>query len=224
MKLQEYFSLTNEQVAKFEKYRDLLLEWNEKFNLTAITDLDEIEEKHFIDSLYTCKFIDFSKGKLLDIGSGAGFPGIPLAIAFPKLKVTLLESNGKKVSFLEEVKSQLGLENVSVINGRAEDLKQRDYYDFITARAVKQLNILVELSLPFVKVHGLLVAYKGSNAETELEEAKSALRKLNSSVKFIKSYELPISQDNRKLLVISKAKPCQKKYPRNYSEIVKQPL
>ena len=224
MKLQEYFSLTNEQVAKFEKYRDLLLEWNEKFNLTAITDLDEIEEKHFIDSLYACKFIDFSKGKLLDIGSGAGFPGIPLAIAYPKLKVTLLESNGKKVSFLEEVKSQLGLENVSVINGRAEDLKKRDYYDFVTARAVKQLNILAELSLPFVKVHGLLVAYKGSNAETELEEAKSALRKLNSSVKFIKSYELPISQDNRKLLLISKAKPCQKKYPRNYSEIVKQPL
>ena len=224
MELQEYFSITNEQVAKFEKYRDLLLEWNEKFNLTAITDLDEIEEKHFIDSLYACKFIDFSKGKLLDIGSGAGFPGIPLAIAFPKLKVTLLESNGKKVSFLEEVKSQLGLENVSVINGRAENLKQRDYYDFVTARAVKQLNILAELSLPFVKVHGLLVAYKGSNAETELEEAKSALRKLNSSVKFIKSYELPISQDNRKLLVISKVKPCQKKYPRNYSEIVKQPL
>ena len=224
MRLQEYFSLTNEQVAKFEKFRVLLLEWNEKFNLTAITNLDEIEEKHFIDSLLPSNYIDFSKGKLLDIGSGAGFPGIPLAIMFPKLKVTLLESNGKKVSFLNDVKTQLGLENVVVINGRAEDLKQRDYFDFVTARAVKQLNILAELSLPFVKVRGLLVAYKGSTAEDELEESKSALRKLNSSLKFMKSYELPISKDNRKLLVISKAKPCQKKYPRNYSEIVKQPL
>ncbi len=224
MRLQEYFSLTNEQVAKFEKYRDLLLEWNEKFNLTAITDPDEIEEKHFIDSLLACNYIDFSKGRLLDIGSGAGFPGVPLAIANPKLKVTLLESNGKKVTFLNEVKTQLDLDNVTVVNGRAEDLKQRDYFDFVTARAVKQLNILAELTLPFVRVHGLLVAYKGSNAEEELNEAKSALRKLNSSVKFIKSYELPISKDNRKLLVISKAKPCQKKYPRNYSEIVKQPL
>ena len=224
MRLQEFFNLTNDQVAKFEKYRSLLLEWNEKFNLTAITDPDEIEEKHFIDSLLASNFVDFSKGKLLDVGSGAGFPGIPLAIVFPKLKVTLLESNGKKISFLNEVKSQLGLENVVVVNGRAEELKQRDYFDFVTARAVKQLNILAELTLPFVRVHGLLVAYKGSSGDKELEEAKSALRKLNSSVKFIKSYELPISKDNRKLLVISKAKPCQKKYPRNYSEIVKQPL
>ena len=224
MNLEKYFDLTSEQVAKFEKYRDLLLEWNEKFNLTAITDKDEIEEKHFIDSLLASNYLDFSKGRLLDIGSGAGFPGVPLAIAFPKLKVTLLESNGKKVTFLNEAKSQLGLENVTVVNGRAEDLKQRDYYDFVTARAVKQLNILAEITLPFVRVHGLLVAYKGSSAEEELEEAKSALRKLNSSVKFIKSYELPISKDNRKLLVISKSKPCQKKYPRNYSEIVKQPL
>ncbi len=224
MRLQEYFTLNNEQVSKFEKYRDLLLEWNEKFNLTAITDPDEIEEKHFIDSLLASKYVDFSKGRLLDIGSGAGFPGIPLAIAFPKLKVTLLESNGKKVTFLNEVKKELGLENVTVINGRAEDLKQHDYFDFVTARAVKQLNILAELTLPFVRTHGFLVAYKGSNAEEELNEAKSALRKLNSSLKFIKSYELPISKDNRKLLVISKTKPCQKKYPRNYSEIVNQPL
>ena len=224
MRLQEFFNLTNDQVAKFEKYRSLLLEWNEKFNLTAITDPDEIEEKHFIDSLLASNFIDFSKGKLLDVGSGAGFPGIPLAIVFPKLKVTLLESNGKKIRFLNEVKSQLGLENVVVVNGRAEELKQRDYFDFVTARAVKQLNILAELTLPFVRIHGLLVAYKGSSGDEELEEAKSALRKLNSSVKFIKSYELPISKDNRKLLVISKAKACQKKYPRNYSEIVKQPL
>ena len=224
MKLQDYFSLTNEQVAKFEKYRDLLIEWNEKFNLTAITDPDEIEEKHFIDSLLPLNYVDFSKGRLLDVGSGAGFPGIPIAIVFPKLKVTLLESNGKKVSFMNEVISQLGLENVKAVYGRVENLKERDYYDFVTARAVKQLNILAELTLPFVRTHGLLVAYKGSNAEEELELAKSALRKLNSSVKFIKSYELPISKDNRKLLVISKAKPCQKKYPRNYSEIVKQPL
>ena len=224
MRLQEFFALTDEQVQKFILYRELLLEWNDKFNLTAITDPDEIEEKHFIDSLLAMNYIDFSKGSLLDVGSGAGFPGVPLAIANPKLKVTLLESNGKKINFLNEVKSKLCLENISVVNGRAEDLKQREYFDFVTARAVKQLNILAELTLPFIRAHGLLVAYKGSNAENELDEAKSALRKLNSSLKFIKSYKLPFSQDSRKLLVISKTKPCQKKYPRNYSEIVKQPL
>lgn len=224
MRLKELFGLSDEQIEKFEKYRNLLLEWNKKFNLTAIIDPDEIEEKHFIDSLIVSDFIDLSKGKLLDIGSGAGFPGIPLAIAFPNLKITLLESNRKKVSFLNEAKVQLGLENVTISMGRAEELKQRDYFDFVIARAVKQLNILAELSLPFVRVHGLLLAYKGSNAEVELEEAKSALIKLNSSIKFIKSYELPFSKDNRKLLVISKNKSCQKKYPRNYSEICKQPL
>ena len=224
MKLEQYFDLSNEQVEKFHKYRDLLLEWNEKFNLTAITDKEEIDEKHFIDSLLPLKYVEVKRGRLLDIGSGAGFPGIPLAIVCPKVKVTLLESNGKKVRFLNEVVNQLGLENVNVINGRAENLKEKESFNYVTARAVKQLNILLELSVPFLKVRGELFAYKGPDAEEEIKASKSALRKLNAQVKNIFDYQLPISRDNRKLLVISKQKATQKKYPRNYSEIVQQPL
>jgi len=224
MILEKEFNLTKEQLDKFNLYRDLLLEWNEKFNLTAITDLEEIEEKHFIDSLLPTNFYTFKKGKLLDIGSGAGFPGIPLAIYLPDLKVTLLESNGKKVSFLNEVVEKLELKNVNVINGRAEDLKLRSSFDYVTGRAVKSLNIFAELGIPFVKVHGVLLAYKGDHADDELNEAKSALRKLNSSVVAKYRYSLPKSQDNRNLLVILKQKEIQKKYPRNYSEIIKNPL
>lgn len=222
--LKEEFQLTDEQINQFNLYRDLLLEWNEKFNLTAITEKDEIEEKHFIDSLLPTKFYSFKKGKLLDIGSGAGFPGIPLAIFLPDLNVTLLESNGKKVTFLNEVVNRLQLKNVKVINGRAEDLKLRSSFDYVTGRAVKSLNIFVELGLPFVKVHGVLLAYKGDHAEEEILEAKSALRKLNSAIVSKYSYSLPKSQDNRNLLVILKQKEVQKKYPRNYSEIIKNPL
>lgn len=222
--LSNEFNLSNEQIQQFDLYCKLLLEWNEKFNLTAITDEEEIEEKHFIDSLLVTKFVNLNKGKLLDIGSGAGFPGIPLAIYQPNLKVTLLESNGKKVSFLNEVVKQLDLKNVTVSNGRAEDLKVRSSFDYVTARAVKSLNILVELSIPFVKVHGTLLAYKGDRAVEEINEAKSALRKLNAKLIEKHSYRLPKSQDNRNLLVILKEKEVQKKYPRNYSEIIKNPL
>ena len=222
--LSKEFNLSNEQIRQFDLYRKLLLEWNEKFNLTAITDEEEIEEKHFIDSLLPTKFVILNKGKLLDIGSGAGFPGIPLAIYQPNLKVTLLESNGKKVSFLNEVVKQLDLKNVTVSNGRAEDLKVRSSFDYVTARAVKSLNILVELSIPFVKVHGTLLAYKGDRADEEINEAKSALRKLNAKLIEKHLYRLPKSQDNRNLLVILKEKEVQKKYPRNYSEIIKNPL
>jgi len=224
MKITDYFVLTPEQEEKFAKFESLLLEWNEKFNLTAILDHDEITEKHFIDSLLATNFVELKHGRLLDIGSGAGFPGIPLAIYLPKLKITLLESNGKKVTFLNEVVKQLNLENVTVINGRAEDLKNREYYDFVTARAVKALNILMELTIPFVKVHGALIAYKGRDADAEIIEAKSAFKKLNCKLKNSFAYELPKTKDNRKLLVIIKEKATLKKYPRNYSEISKQPL
>lgn len=224
MKLLEEYGLSSNQIIKFERYLSLLLEWNEKFNLTAITDKDQIEEKHFIDSIYLNKYVELKGKSLIDIGSGAGFPGIPLAIIEPELKVTLLESNGKKVTFLKEVVSELKLTNVQVIQGRAEELGTREKYDIVTARAVKELNVLLEISFYLLKVGGSFVAYKSSNIDNEINNAKHAFKCLgiNDYKKF--DYCLPKSKDIRVLLEILKEKPTQKKYPRHYSEISKQPL
>ena len=224
MKLLEEFGLNKEQISKFETYLDLLLEWNEKFNLTAITDKDEIEEKHFIDSIELVKYFDVKNKTLLDVGSGAGFPGIPLAIVEPSLKVTLLESNGKRVSFLKEAVKVLDLKNVDIIQGRVEELGTREKYDFVTARAVKELNILLELCFYLVKVGGSFIAYKSSGAEEEILNAKHAFKclQIEEFKKF--DYYLPKSKNNRVFLGILKKNKTQKKYPRRYSEIVKQPL
>ena len=224
MKLLKEYGLSNEMISKFVKYRDILLEWNEKFNLTAITDKDEIEEKHFIDSLFLDKYIPLENKTLLDVGSGAGFPGIPLAIAHPNLKVTLIESNGKKITFLKEAVKQLGLDNVEVVQSRIEEFAKRESFDIVTARAVKELNILLELTIPFAKVGGVLVAYKSILIDEELKRANHALKVLEISNIDRKDYVLPKSKDNRVLLVIFKQKPTKKKYPRNYSEITKAPL
>ena len=224
MKLLKEYGLSDEMISKFSKYRDLLLEWNSKFNLTAITDKDEIEEKHFIDSLSLDKYVDLDNKTLLDVGSGAGFPGIPLAIAHPTTKVFLLESNGKKVKFLNEMVNELDLKNVTVINARAEEYNKRESFDIVTARAVKELNILLEICFHFVKVGGLFVAYKSSNIDNEIENAKHAYKVLDITETKQVSYQLPKSKDNRVLLIVSKTKPTKKKYPRNYSEIVKTPL
>lgn len=224
MKLLKEYGLSESQISSFARYEELLLEWNEKFNLTAITDRDEIEEKHFIDSLYLDKFVDLDNKSLLDVGSGAGFPGIPLAIAHPKLKVTLLESNGKKITFLNEVVKQLGLNNVEVVQGRAEEFARRESFDIVTARAVKELNILLEICFHLVKIGGSFIAYKSSNVDQEIKNAAHAYKVLEISKTNKFEYKLPKSQDNRVLLVISKDKATKKKYPRNYSEIVKAPL
>ena len=224
MKLLEEFGLSKEQISKFIRYLELLLEWNEKFNLTAITDKDEIEEKHFIDSIELIKYFDVKNKTLLDVGSGAGFPGVPLAICEPSLKVTLLESNGKKVSYLKEVVKELKLENVEIIQGRVEELNQREKYDIVTARAVKELNILLELCFYLVKVGGTFVAYKSSGADEEILNAKHAFKclQIDEFKKF--DYFLPKSKNSRVLLGILKKNKTLKKYPRRYSEIVKQPL
>lgn len=224
MKLLEEFGLSNNQIEKFNEYLSLLLEWNEKFNLTAITDKDQIEEKHFIDSIYLTKYFDVKGKSLIDIGSGAGFPGIPLAIAEPELKVTLLESNGKRVSFLNEAINKLGLKNVSVIQGRAEELGTREKYDIVTARAVKELNVLLEISFYLLKVGGSFIAYKSSNIDNEINNAKHAFKCLGIADCKKFDYCLPKSKDIRVLLEILKKNPTQKKYPRHYSEISKQPL
>lgn len=224
MKLLEEFGLNSEQINKFEQYLSLLLEWNEKFNLTAITDKDQIEEKHFIDSIILKNYISLENKSLIDIGSGAGFPGVPLAIIEPSLKVTLLESNGKKVSFLKEIVSKLDLKNVDIIQGRAEELGIREKYDIVTARAVKELNVLLEISFYLLKVGGSFVAYKSSNIENEIKNAQHAFKCLQISDYKKFDYCLPKSKDTRVLLEILKKNKTIKKYPRHYSEITKQPL
>lgn len=224
MKLLEEFGLNKEQIHKFEKYLSLLLEWNEKFNLTAITDKDQIEEKHFVDSLMLMKYTDLKGKSLIDIGSGAGFPGIALAIGEPELKVTLLESNGKKVSFLKEVVKELELSNVQIIQGRAEELGTRENYDIVTARAVKELNVLLEISYYLLKVGGTFFAYKASNIDNEIENAKHAFKCLQIDGFNKIEYNLPKSKDKRVLLGILKKNKTLKKYPRRYGEIVKSPL
>lgn len=224
MKLLKEFGLSEMQIGKFEEYLSLLLEWNEKFNLTAITDKDQIEEKHFIDSIILKKYVSLKGKTLIDIGSGAGFPGIPLAIIEPDLKVTLLESNGKKVSFLKEVVSKLSLTNVEIVQGRAEELGAREKYDIVTARAVKELNVLLEISFYLLKVGGSFVAYKSSNIDNELNNAKHAFKCLLISDYKKFDYCLPKSKDTRVLLEILKKNKTIKKYPRHYSEITKQPL
>ena len=224
MKLLEEFKLSNSQIVAFEKYAQLLLEWNEKFNLTAITKNDEIEEKHFVDSLKLLNYFDLHNKTLLDVGTGAGFPGVALAIAVPDLHVTLLESNGKKISFLNEVVRTLELENVDIIQGRAESLPLRENFDYVTARAVKEMNVLLEISFHLVKVGGAFIAYKSSAVNEELENAKHAFKCLE--IKDVKKYEyvLPNSKDSRCLVELKKTVKTLKKYPRNYSEIVKKPL
>ena len=224
MKLLEEFGLNEQQISKFQRYLELLLEWNEKFNLTAITDKDEIEEKHFIDSIELIKFFDVKNKTLLDVGSGAGFPGIPLAIVEPTLKIILLESNGKRVSFLREVVNDLDLKNVDIIQGRSEDLGTREKYDIVTARAVKELNVLLEITFYLVKVGGYFIAYKSSGIDEELLNAKHAFKclQIDEYKKF--EYFLPKSKNSRVFLGILKKNKTQKKYPRRYGEITKQPL
>ena len=219
-----HLDVSDETLSKFEKYEALLKEWNSKFNLTAIRDDQGILEKHFIDSIYPMAFVDFKDKKLCDIGSGAGFPGVPLAIMNPSLTVVLVESNGKKTTFLNEVKNALGLENLHVLRLRVEVLRYKEHFDFVTARAVTKLNILSELSIPLLKINGELLAYKLYDVENELSEAKNALKALDASLEDVKKYNLPISGDGRSLVIVKKNGKTKLRYPRTYSEISAKPL
>lgn len=223
MKILEEFNLTNKQIESLQKFSELLLDWNEKFNLTAITKIDEIYEKHFYDSLKILTFKDLKNKTLLDVGTGAGFPGIVLAIAEPKLSVTLLESNGKKITFLNEVKNALKLDNVSIVQKRAEEAGFREQFDIVTARAVKDLRTLLELCFYMVKIDGEFIAYKGSNVKEEIDDAKGAIKALQAELVSLFDYNLP-SGDLRSLVVFTKKVKTLKKYPRSYSEIAKRPL
>lgn len=214
---------TQKNLNDLEKYSELLMEYNKKFNLTAIKTKKEIYLKHFYDSLTLIKAVDLTKNlKLLDIGTGAGFPGLVLKIFYPDLEITLLDSNHKKIMFLEEVIRNLHLKNIKCLNIRAENLGDayREYFDIVTSRAVSHLRILAELSIPYLKVKGKLIAMK-ANYEKEVEESTKILNILNSKIQAIETFKLPIEESNRALIIIEKEKETNKIYPRNYDKIVK---
>ena len=223
------FPLTDRQKEQYERYFELLVEWNEKINLTAITDKDEVYLKHFYDSVAPILqgLIENQPIRLLDIGAGAGFPSLPMKILFPELDVTIIDSLNKRINFLHLLAEELGLSGVHFYHGRAEDFAQdkafRAQFDLVTARAVARMQVLSELTIPYLKVGGRLLALKASNAPEELEEAKNALNLLFSKVEDNLQYELP-NGDPRYITVVEKKKETPNKYPRKAGLPNKRPL
>ncbi len=224
-KIKEFnIDITDNMLKQLEMYYELLIKWNEKINLTAITEKKEVYLKHFYDSLTLCRVIDLSKEKTLcDIGTGAGFPGIVLKICFPHLKVTLVDALQKRITFLEEVISKLNLQNIECIHIRAEEYakENRDIFDVVTARAVAKLNVLLEYSLPLVKPGKYFIALKGNE---DISLAKNALKILNSEVIKEDKFTLPIENSNRTIIKIKRLGNISLKYPRKNTEIKKKPL
>lgn len=219
--------LTDEQTEKFQAYAELLVEWNEKMNLTAIKEPREIAVKHFVDSLTIFSCIQPKKeAKVIDIGSGAGFPGIPMKLYREDLKLTLLDSLNKRLTFLGEVSDRLHLDTKR-IHARAEeagrDLNLRMKFDIATARAVAPLNVLCEYCLPFVRLGGIFAAMKGPNAEEELEGAKNAIQVLGCELEEVKTFTLP-DGSKRAVLIIRRKKSFSGEFPRHGSKIAKKPL
>ena len=226
---QQGIELTDRQKDQFERYFELLVEWNEKINLTAITEKNEVYLKHFYDSIAPVLqgLIDNQELKLLDIGAGAGFPSLPMKIIYPQLDVTIIDSLNKRINFLKLLAEELKLDKVHFYHGRAEDLAQdkafRAQFDLVTARAVARMQVLSELTIPYLKVGGKLLALKASNAPEELDEAKNALNLLFSKVQDNLSYALP-NGDPRFITVVEKKKETPNKYPRKAGMPNKRPL
>lgn len=224
-------TLNDKQKEQFLKYYELLVEWNGFMNLTAITEFDDVMKKHFADSLSIVKAfskIRTEKLKVIDIGTGAGFPGIPLKIVFPQIELTLLDSLQKRLKFLQEVINQLELGEVELIHGRAEDFckpsMKREQYDLCVSRAVANLATLSELCLPYVKVGGKFIPYKSEKAEEEVREAQKAITLLGGEVKEQIGFELPESNIGRTLVVIEKENITPKKFPRKAGMPAKEPI
>ena len=222
-------ALSAQQMTQFEQYWTYLAEQNQHMNLTAIHARDEAVEKHFLDSLALTGAVDLAGRRLIDIGSGAGFPGLPLKIAVPTLSVTLLDSLNKRVRFLREISEALQLESVEPVHGRAEEWVktpgEREGYDYATSRAVAKLNILAELCLPYVTLGGAFLAMKTSHAEAEITEAGPAIRTLGGEVESQYDYTLPGEPEvTRRIVVIRKVRPTPIAYPRRFARIQKQPL
>lgn len=217
--------LSNDILNNLEIYADFLLDYNEHTNLTAIKTKEEVYLKHFYDSLTLTKLVSFTNEKLLDVGTGAGFPGLVLAIVFSNLEITLLDSNNKKTTFLQECVKKLSLSNVTIVNSRAEDYTKihREEYDYVTSRAVAELRILLELNIPALKVHGKFLVMKGKTEE-EIKNSQTTLALLNSKIVEEISFELIENKGHRTLLSIEKLKITEKKYPRTYDKIKKKEL
>ena len=218
--------LNEEQLKQLEIYCNYLIEYNEHTNLTAIKEPEQIYLKHFYDSITIVKAIDFNKvNNLIDIGTGAGFPGMIVKILFPEIEVTLLDSNNKKIAFLQELTMKLGLKKVNFYHGRAEDfcVKNREKFDVVTARAVSNMTLLSELCLPLTKVGGYYIALKGSNEE-EIDDSLYAIKVLGGEIEEKITFELPIENSGRNILKIKKSVNTPKEYPRRYDKMVKNPL
>lgn len=226
-RLNIHITYPNEALAQFQ---DLLLHYNKVMDLTGITEAEDIAIKHFLDSLTIFMVEEFKgPGRLLDLGTGAGFPAIPIRLTNPDLDMTLLDSQKKRLKFLDQVIDQMGLENISTIHGRAEDLGQdsdhRQAYDLVVSRAVANLQVLIELGLPLVKLGGLMVAMKGLDGRAEYKDAQKGIKILGGQVRDIIEFDLSENGENsRTLIVIEKIKPTPRTYPRNYGQIKKKPL
>lgn len=222
-------TLTEEQLQQFFQYYELLTEWNRVMNLTAITDYREVVLKHFADSIVLVQVYDMTETcTVIDIGTGAGFPGIPLKIAYPKLRVTLLDSLNKRVKFLNQVILQLGLTGIEAIHGRAEDLAKREEYrecfDLCVSRAVANLASLSEYCIPYVRVGGYFISYKSGNSEEEIRQAEKAIHILGGKLADVKKIVLPDSDISRSFVIIQKEKSTEKKYPRKAGTPAKDPI
>ncbi|PTJ65962.1 16S rRNA (guanine(527)-N(7))-methyltransferase RsmG [Staphylococcus saprophyticus] len=220
--------LSDKQQQQFQTYYQMLVEWNEKMNLTSITEEHEVYLKHFYDSIATSFYTDLTKElTICDVGAGAGFPSIPLKIIFPNLKVTIVDSLNKRIHFLNQLAEALELDNVSFVHDRAETYGKGDYrasYDIVTARAVARLSVLSELCLPLVKKGGHFIALKSSKGEEELEEARFGIGVLGGKVLNTISYELPEDAGERQMIIIDKRSQTPKKYPRKPGTPNKSPL
>lgn len=221
--------LSDHQIKQFQTYFELLVEWNEKMNLTAITDQQDVYLKHFYDSITGAFYIDFSEPlTVCDVGAGAGFPSLPMKICFPEMRVTIVDSLNKRISFLQHLSKELGLEQVEFVHARAEEFGQnanyREAFDVVTARAVARLSVLAELCVPLVKVGGRFVAMKAASAQDELKDAKKALQTLGAEKKDQFDFQLPVEESDRTIYVFAKTKPTPKKYPRKPGTPNKSPI
>lgn len=220
-------NLSDEENQQFELYYQKLIEVNQYMNLTAIVEKEEVYRKHFLDSLEILRVLNSNESiTLCDVGSGAGFPSIPLAIVQSNVDVTIIDALNKRIHFLNQLVDDLNLKNVNALHFRAEDYakEKREFFDVVTARAVARLNVLVELCLPLTKVGGKFMAMKGASGLEEIKEATKAIQTLGGKITQIEQFTLPEDEDERMIIVVEKIKPTPAKYPRNFNKIKEKPL